>query len=286
MAKTILMVGTRKGCFLLESDESRRDWDLRGPLCENWPIYHAVHDADSGAIYAAAASEWHGASVWRSPDLGETWEQSSEGLTYADTGLKLSKVSGLTAAHGRLFAGVEMPGVFESRDGGETWSLLSTLEDVPDREKWNDPANQPPGHLGVPAVLPHPDDPSRYWAIVQGVGIFETTDDGKTFTPRVKVSDRSFSSRIGFGLERGLPDLGSRLGLVSTNTRAFAVWTDTRAGSLKTAKQDLARAVVAYNEPAELSSGAKTALTIGGIALIVLAILLVIGRLALVRSRR
>jgi photosystem II stability/assembly factor-like uncharacterized protein len=183
MSKTVLMVGTRKGCFLLESDESRRDWNLRGPFCEGWPIYHAIRD-ESGVIFAAAASEWHGSSVWRSPDLGETWQQSSEGLNYGDTELKLSKVSGLTATNGRLFAGVEMPGVFESSDGGETWSLLTTLEGQPGSESWNDPANQPPGHLGVPAILPHPDDPSRYWAIVQGIGIFETTDDGTSWTPR------------------------------------------------------------------------------------------------------
>ena len=184
MSKTVLMVGTRKGCFLLESDEGRRDWTLRGPFCEGWPIYHVIHDADSGTLFAAAASEWHGASVWRSPDLGETWEQSSEGLSYENGDLKLSKVSGLTAAHGRLFAGAENPGVFESRDGGVTWSLLTNLEGQPGSEGWNDPANQPPGHLGVPAILPHPDDPRRYWAIVQGVGIFETTDDAATWTPR------------------------------------------------------------------------------------------------------
>ena len=46
MSKTVLMVGTRKGCFLLESDESRRDWELRGPFCEGWPIYHAIRDAE------------------------------------------------------------------------------------------------------------------------------------------------------------------------------------------------------------------------------------------------
>jgi photosystem II stability/assembly factor-like uncharacterized protein len=184
MSRTVLLVGTRKGCFVLESDD-RRDWELRGPYCEGWPVYHAVHDPGSGAIYAAAASEWHGATVWRSPDLGETWQQSSEGLAYGEDGaLKLSKVSGLTVANGRLFAGAEMPGVFESRDGGETWSLLTTLEGQPGRESWNDPANQPPGHLGVPAILPHPDDPSRYWAVVQGIGIFETTDDASTWTPR------------------------------------------------------------------------------------------------------
>ena len=121
MSKTVLMVGTRKGCFLLESDEARRDWTLRGPFCEGWPIYHVIRDADSGSVFAAAASEWHGSSVWRSADLGETWEQSSEGLSYENGDLKLSKVSGLTAAHGRLFAGAENPA--SSRAATEaTWS--------------------------------------------------------------------------------------------------------------------------------------------------------------------
>jgi photosystem II stability/assembly factor-like uncharacterized protein len=186
MSKTILLVGTRKGCFILESDARRRDWKLRGPYCESWPVYHAVYEPASGTVFAAASSEWHGASVWRTADLGETWQQSSEGLSYGESGRKLSKVSGLTAAHGRVFAGAENPGIFESSDGGETWSLLSTLEGQPGSESWNDPANQPPGHLGVPALLPHPDDPAHYWAVVQGYGIFETTDDGSTWTPRNK----------------------------------------------------------------------------------------------------
>jgi photosystem II stability/assembly factor-like uncharacterized protein len=184
MPQTVLLIGTRKGLFVLESDGDRREWKARGPLCEGWPIYHAVHDPASGAIYAAAASEWHGAGVWRSTDLGETWELSSEGLTYPEGGQKVSKISGLTAAHGRLLAGVEAPGIFESRDSGATWSLLSTLEGQPGSERWNDPENQPPGHLGVPAILPHPDESEHFWAIVQGVGIFETTDNAASWTPR------------------------------------------------------------------------------------------------------
>jgi hypothetical protein len=118
----ILLVGTRKGCFVLENDGDRRNWKVRGPFCEAWPIYHAIHDPAAG--------------------------------------------------------------VFESRDGGATWSLLSTLDGQPGRGRWNDPANQPPGHLGLPAILPHPDEPSRFWAVVQGFGIFETTDDGASWSPR------------------------------------------------------------------------------------------------------
>ena len=175
MPQTVLLVGTRKGCFVLESDGDRRDWKVRGPFCEGWPIYHAVHDPDSGAIYAAAASEWHGAGVWRSTDLGETWELSSEGLAYADGGLKLSKVSGLTAAHGRVLAGAEAAGIFESRDGGATWSLLSTLDGQPGREDWNDPANQPPGHLGLPG---DPAAPRRRRPLLGGrAGLRHLRDD-------------------------------------------------------------------------------------------------------------
>ena len=186
MSRTLLVVGTRKGCFLLESDEARRDWDIRGPYCEGWPVYHAVVDPDSGAIYAAAASEWHGSAVWRSTDLGRSWTHSSEGLAYGDGDRKVSKVSSLSAAHGRLLAGVEAPGIFESKDGGESWSLLTTLAGQPGSEEWDDPANQPPGHLGLSALLADGEERGRFWAIVQGQGLFETTDDGSTWTPRNK----------------------------------------------------------------------------------------------------
>ena len=185
MPKTLLLVGTRKGCFILSSDD-RRDWSFRGPFCESWPVFHAVYDQGSGTIYAAAGSEWYGSAVWRSPDLGETWEHSSEGLGYddGDGGLKLSKVSNVRPMNGKLYAGAEAAGLFESNDGGQTWSLVTTLDDQPGREAWNDPAQQPPGHLGLSAIIPHPDDADRFWVIVQGYSLFETTDAGKTWTPR------------------------------------------------------------------------------------------------------
>src|SRR6266550_3016292 len=184
MPRTLLLVGTRKGCFLLESDEGRRDWTLRGPYCEGWPVYHAIYEPVSGAIYAAAASEWHGSAVWRSGDLGETWTHSSDGLSYGEDEKRMSKVSNLAAAHGRVLVGVEAPGIFESKDEGNTWSLLSTLAGEPGSEDWDDPANQPPGHLGISALMTDADDASRFWAIVQGFGLFETADDGNSWTPR------------------------------------------------------------------------------------------------------
>ena len=158
-----------------------------GRSAKGWPVYHAVHDPGSGSIYAAAASEWHGSAVWRSPDLGETWEHSSEGLAYEAEGeKKMSKVSNLAVKNGRILVGVEMPGIFESKDGGKTFSLLTTLAGQPGSEGWDDPANQPPGHLGISAIMFDPEEESRFWAIVQGVGLFETQDDAKTWAPRNK----------------------------------------------------------------------------------------------------
>jgi photosystem II stability/assembly factor-like uncharacterized protein len=186
MSNTALLVGTRKGLFVLESDGDRRDWKIRGPYCEGWPVYHAVYDPTSGDIYAAAASEWHGSAIWRSSDLGESWEHSSEGLSYEGSDLKLSKVSNVRAAHGRLLVGGEGAGLFESRDRGRTFSLTSTLEGQPGRDDWNDPAKQPPGHLGLSAIIPHPTEPDRFWVIVQGYSLFETADGGKSWTPRNK----------------------------------------------------------------------------------------------------
>jgi hypothetical protein len=118
--------------------------------------------------------------------------------------------------------------------------------------------------------------------VLNEVSLQASFDEGKTFLPRVKLSDRAFSSRIGFGVERDLADLGSRLALLSTDDRAYAVWTDTRNGSVRTAKQDIARSVVGFNDPPRLSSAAETALRVGGALLILLGL----GTLVLALARK
>src|SRR5437870_5166896 len=94
--RVLILVGTKKGAFILAGDERRRDWSVRGPFCDAWPIHHlnvsppatrssvSLRESDPtrGTLYAAGGSEWFGPAVWRSHDLGETWAQSGEGLTY------------------------------------------------------------------------------------------------------------------------------------------------------------------------------------------------------------
>ena len=208
MAKTVLLIGTRKGLFLAESDD-RSDWNLRGPHCDGWPIYHAILGED-GTIYAAAASEWLGSGVWRSSDLGETWEFSSEGIGYDESsGLKVNKVSSLAAAHGKLYVGAESVGLFESTDGAKTFSLVSTLDGAPGREVWNDPSMQPPGHLGLSAIIPDADDPKKIRVIVQGNSTFDTDDGGQTWAPRNKGLRRDWpppeNPEVGFCVHKLAP---------------------------------------------------------------------------------
>ena len=112
--------------------------------------------------------------------------------------------------------------------------------------------------------------------VMNEVSFQYSLDDGKKFAKRIRLSDRAFSSRIGFGSERGLPDLGSRLGLLSTEDRALGVWTDTRAGTRTTGKQDLAERFVAFNDPPRLSGTLEAPLRYGGIALALVGLLLLL----------
>lgn len=117
--------------------------------------------------------------------------------------------------------------------------------------------------------------------VMNHVSLQWSTDGGRRWRPRLRLSDRAFDSRIGFGSERELPDLGSRLGLVSTEQRALAVWTDTRAGTEASNKQDLARAVAAFTEDSSFRGPLRGA----GVAVGALGALLVLWAMAQATSR-
>jgi hypothetical protein len=113
----------------------------------------------------------------------------------------------------------------------------------------------------------YPDRRSEPGNVMNHVSLQSSFDAGRSFTPALRLSSRSFDSRIGFGAKEGLPDLGSRLGIISTDQAALALWTDTRAGTPETQKQDLAKAVAAIEEPEGLAEPAEALLRYGGLAL-------------------
>lgn len=180
MARVVVMVGTRKGAFLVESDESRERWTVRGPFCEAWPILHVNYDPASRSVYAVGGSPWYGAAVWYSRDLGQTWSHSSLGLTYGDAGPKLNRLWNITPAHGALYVGAEPAGLFRSDDGGESWRHVAGLREHPTRPEWQ-PGN---GGLCLHSIVPHPADPRQMWVAASAVGTFYTADGGESWEAR------------------------------------------------------------------------------------------------------
>jgi photosystem II stability/assembly factor-like uncharacterized protein len=178
MAKVIALVGTKKGAFLLESDERREQWEVRGPFCEGWPTLHVNYDPAARTIFAVGGSPWYGAAVWRSRDFGETWTHSSQGITYGDAGPKMEKLWNVTPAHGSVYVGAEPAGLFRSDDGGDTFVHVEGLTNHPTRSEWI-PGN---GGLCLHTIVPHPTDPQQMWVAASSVGTFYTADGGETWT--------------------------------------------------------------------------------------------------------
>lgn len=195
--RTLVLVGTKSGAFILESDAQRANWQLRGPFCEAWPIYHLQYDAESETLYAAGGNAWFGPAVWRSADLGRTWTQSGAGLTYGDEGPAVTKIWHVEAAHGALYAGADPAGLFRSEDQGATWSHVAGLRRHPTNPEWNPGA----GGLCLHSIVPHPTDPAQMWVAISAVGTFYTADGGETW------QTRNAGVRQEFGPER-FPEFG------------------------------------------------------------------------------
>jgi photosystem II stability/assembly factor-like uncharacterized protein len=180
VTRTLLLVGTSKGAFILDGGADRASWSIRGPLCEGWPIHDLQWDPATRSIYAGGGSVWYGPAVFRSNDLGETWTHSSEGLTYGDDGPKIPTVWNVTPAHGSIFAGVEPAGLFRSDDGGANWSHVAGLREHPSRPGWQPGA----GGLICHTIVPHPSDAEKMWVAISAVGTFATEDGGATWEAR------------------------------------------------------------------------------------------------------
>lgn len=185
--KVLVLIGTRRGAFILESDEGRRRWALRGPFCDTSPVNHLVADPARGTLHAASGG-WGGPAVWSTADQGATWARSGEGLEGPVGDTPVKAVWSLAAADGRLHAGVEPAGLFASEDGGRSWRHLEGLQHHPSRADW-----QPGGGgLILHAIVPHPDDRDRLWVGVSAAGVFHSADGGQSWEPRNRGTRADF----------------------------------------------------------------------------------------------
>jgi len=182
---TILLVGTRKGLWIGASDDARDDWSWTGPHFNMEEVYSGLVDTREGAprILIGAASSWLGPQVWRSDDLGESWQETPNGAVRfpEDTGATLARVWQLApgAKDGVVYAGTEPGAIFRSDDRGETFSLERALWDHPHREQWQAGF----GGQAFHTILPHPTDPDKVTVAMSTGGVYRTSDRGATWAP-------------------------------------------------------------------------------------------------------
>ena len=217
MSKVRVLVGTRKGAFILTSDGNRKKWDVSGPHFAGWEMYHLKGSpADPNRIYASQTSGWFGQIIQRSDDGGKTWLQpgtppgeppapgppkaASNKFVYdasAETGKPLTTHQWYDGTQrpwefkrvwhlepsltdpDTVYAGVEDAALFRSTDGGENWHELPGLRGHGTGPKWQPGA----GGMCLHTIILDPSNPQRIWIAISAAGAFRTDDGGKTWKP-------------------------------------------------------------------------------------------------------
>jgi len=179
----LVILGTRKGCFILSSDKSRRKWVLAGPYCAGSEVFHAVYDPrEGGSVFVAANQTVWGSEVQFSHDLGGSWSTANEQPHFSgDDGRTVNRLwhiqPGRESEPGILYTGVEPAALFKTEDGGDTWQEVLGLSGHPTRNKW-----QPGlGGLCLHSIVLDPADQDRAWIGISAVGVFGTADGGSSW---------------------------------------------------------------------------------------------------------
>ena len=218
MSGTRVLVGTRKGAFILTSDGERNEWSVSGPHFAGWEVYHMNGSpADPNRIYASQTSSWFGQIIQRSDDGGKTWttpgtpggpgtnemgmptgesnkfvydtsEETGKPLTthmwYDGTPhpWEFARVWHLEPSlddPDTVYAGVEDAGLFKSTDGGASWQELAGLRGHESGANWAPGA----GGLCLHTIVLDPNRPGRMYAAISAAGTFRSDDHGETWKP-------------------------------------------------------------------------------------------------------
>jgi photosystem II stability/assembly factor-like uncharacterized protein len=218
MSTARVLVGTKKGAFVLTSDGKRQKWAVSGPHFAGWEMYHLKGSpVDPNRLYASQSSGWFGQIIQRSDDGGKTWfqpgtppgEQAGPGgmpkgesnkFVYdssAETGKPLTTHKWYDGSQhpwefkrvwhlepslkdpDTVYAGVEDAALFVSRDGGKNWKEVSGLRGHGTGPQWQPGA----GGLGLHTILLDPKNHNRMYIAISAAGAFRTDDGGKTWKP-------------------------------------------------------------------------------------------------------
>ena len=213
MSGVRVLVGTRKGAFVLTSDGRREQWKVGGPHFAGWEIYHVKGSpADPDRLYASQSSGWSGQVIQRSDDGGGTWHPVGNQFAYDGTPgthqwydgtphpWEFARVWHLEPSlddPDTVYAGVEDAGLFRSSDGGQNWQELAGLRGHDSGSSWQPGA----GGMCLHTILLDPSEPSRMFAAISAAGAFRSDDAGQTWRP------------INHGLQsEGIPDPDAEVG--------------------------------------------------------------------------
>ena len=194
MSGVRVLVGTRKGAFVLSSDGKREKWNVSGPFFAGWQIYHLKGSpVDPNRIYASQTSDWFGQTMQRSNDGGKTWEAVGNKFTYdGATGThqwydgtphpwEFKRVWHLEPSltdPDTVYAGIEDAALFRSTDGGHNWSELSGLRKHGSGPKWQPGA----GGMCLHTIILDPTNAQRMYIAISAAGAFRTDDSGASWT--------------------------------------------------------------------------------------------------------
>ena len=195
MSKIRVLVGTRKGAFILSSDGARKQWDVSEPYFAGWEVYHLKGSpVNPDRLYASVSSGWFGQVVHRSDDGGQSWNTVGNQFTYEGVPGTHQWYDGtqhpwefkrvwhfepsLTDPD-TVYAGVEDAALFQSRDGGQTWSELAGLRCHETGSLWQPGA----GGMCLHTILLDPVNAGRMYIAISAAGAFRSDDSGTTWRP-------------------------------------------------------------------------------------------------------